>query len=220
MRAALGAASELLFTLTESWTNELSPNAARGRVMAAYTAALSLGFAAGPALLAAAGLGRPRLFRWRRAGAGGDPAAAVAKLRVPEREEAPPVTPLRYLRLAPVAIAATLLNAAVETAGLSFITLYATRMGWSQTAGMHLITTLMVGAIVLQLPIGWLADRLPGAASRWCWRRSRRSVHGRHPRCSRCHGLRSAPSSFGVACSSASTRSCWSRSAIGSRVPS
>ena len=80
---------------------------------------------------------------------------------MPEREEACRSTPLRYLRLAPVALAATLLNAAVETAGLSFITLYATKMGWTETAGMHLITTLMVGAIVLQLPIGWLADRLP-----------------------------------------------------------
>ena len=161
LRAALGAASELLFTLTETWANELSPESARGRVMATYTAALSLGFAAGPAILAAVGSGD----RAYLAGAALALAAILPllwpKLRVPEREEAPPVTPLRYLRLAPVAIAATLLNAAVETAGLSFITLYATRMGWSETAGMHLITTLMVGAIVLQLPIGWLADRLP-----------------------------------------------------------
>ena len=57
LRAALGAASELLFTLTETWANELSPEAARGRVMATYTAALSLGFAAGPAILAAVGSG-------------------------------------------------------------------------------------------------------------------------------------------------------------------
>ena len=96
---------------------------------------------------------------------------------MPERARGQAGAPLRYLRLAPVALAATLLNAAVETAGLSFITLYATNMGWTETAGMHLITTLMVGAIVLQLPIGWLADRLPGP---WpgarCWRRSR-------PRC-------------------------------------
>ena len=70
-----------------------------------------------------------------------------------------------------------------------------------------------------------VADRLAcrPAARPWprtgVWRRSRPSVHGLHPPCSRCHGLRSAPSSSGVACSSASTRSCWSRSAIGSRVP-
>ena len=161
LRAALGAASELLFTLTESWSNELSPESARGRVMATYTAALSLGFAAGPALLAYLGSGDHAYLA-------GAALALVAvlpllwpRLRVPEREKAPPLALLRSLRLAPLALAATLLNAAVETSGLSFITLYATRMGWSETAGMHLITTLLVGAIVLQLPIGWLADRLP-----------------------------------------------------------
>ena len=157
----LGAASELLFTLTETWSNELSPEAVRGRVMATYTAALSLGFAAGPALLAHLGSGDHAYF----AGAALALAAILPlmwpRLRVPEREEDVPIAPLRSLRLAPLALAATLLNAAVETSGLSFITLYATKMGWSQTAGMHLITTLMVGAIVLQLPIGWLADRLP-----------------------------------------------------------
>jgi MFS family permease len=62
--------------------------------------------------------------------------------------------------LAPIAIATTLLNAAVETAGLSFIVLYATGMGWSEEQGLRLVSTLMVGAIVLQLPIGWLADRV------------------------------------------------------------
>jgi len=161
LRAALGAASELLFTLTESWSNELSPESARGRVMATYTAALSLGFAAGPALLAYLGSGDHAYL----AGAALALAATLPllwpRLRVPEREKAQPLALLRSLRLAPLALAATLLNAAVETSGLSFITLYATRMGWTETASMHLITTLLLGAIVLQLPIGWLADRLP-----------------------------------------------------------
>lgn len=33
------------------------------------------------------------------------------------------------------------------------------RLGWSESAATLLISTLMVGAIVLQLPIGWLGDR-------------------------------------------------------------
>ena len=62
LRMALGAASEALFTLTETWTNELSPEDARGRIMATYTAALSLGYAAGPALLAWLGSGDEAYF--------------------------------------------------------------------------------------------------------------------------------------------------------------
>jgi len=68
--------------------------------------------------------------------------------------------PWRYLRLAPVALMVTVLNAAVETAGLSFVALYAGNQGWNEAAAMRLVTTLMIGAIALQLPIGWLADRM------------------------------------------------------------
>jgi hypothetical protein len=63
---------------------------------------------------------------------------------------------LRYLRLAPVAMAATMLNAAVETSGLSFLALYAISLGWSEPRATYLLSAMMVGAIVLQLPIGWL----------------------------------------------------------------
>jgi MFS family permease len=64
------------------------------------------------------------------------------------------------MRLAPIAIATTVLNAGVETAGLSFISLYATQLGWTEARAMQLISVLMLGAIVLQLPIGWLADKM------------------------------------------------------------
>ncbi|NKC23284.1 MFS transporter [Ochrobactrum oryzae] len=54
----------------------------------------------------------------------------------------------------------TAINSAVETAGLSFLAIYAMRLGWNETEGAQLITVLMVGAIALQLPIGWLSDKM------------------------------------------------------------
>jgi MFS family permease len=36
--------------------------------------------------------------------------------------------------------------------------LYAQSLGWDESGGTRLIAILMVGAIALQLPIGWLAD--------------------------------------------------------------
>jgi MFS family permease len=33
-------------------------------------------------------------------------------------------------------------------------------LGWSEQQGVQLVSALMVGAIILQLPIGWLADRM------------------------------------------------------------
>lgn len=33
-------------------------------------------------------------------------------------------------------------------------------MGWTEQGGLQLVTTLMIGAIILQLPIGYLVDKL------------------------------------------------------------
>jgi MFS family permease len=160
LRLLLGMGAEVLFVLTETWTNDLSSDRVRGRMMAVYTASLSLGFAGGPAILSLVG-SEPRAY-W----IGGAIAALAIVPLLGSWLVLPQATPLerggtmRYLRLAPIAVATTLLNAAVETAGLTFIALYATGMGWSQLQGLRLVSALLLGAIVLQLPIGWLADRV------------------------------------------------------------
>jgi MFS family permease len=160
LRMALGAAAEVLFVMSETWTNVLSDEASRGRTMAIYTAALSLGMVLGPALLAQIGVNNSAYVM----GAAISICAAFFVLPpwilAPERSAPERAQPLRYLKLAPIAMATTVLNAGVETAGLSFIALYATGMGWSEHRAMQLISTLMFGAIVLQIPIGWLADKM------------------------------------------------------------
>jgi MFS family permease len=161
LRLLLGAASEVLFVLSETWTNHLSTEATRARSMAAFTAAMSVGFALGPLLLSMT----------RTTGAlpflvGAVPPLAamlligVPRLIEPEMHGPNRANPLLTLRLAPVAMAATALNAAVETAGLSFLALYATSLGWGELRATGLVSVMMVGAIVLQLPVGWLGDRV------------------------------------------------------------
>ena len=167
LRILLGAAAEVLFVLSETWTNQLSNPQSRGRTMAIYTAALSLGFAGGPAILSLVGTGSAAYM----VGAG-IVALALLPILSPVLAAAPALHPAtanmrQYLRLAPIAVGTVVLNAAVETAGLSFIALYAAGMGWSVERGMQLVSTLMVGAIVLQLPIGWLADHM--APKRLVW---------------------------------------------------
>jgi MFS family permease len=160
LRLLLGVGAEALFVMTETWTNELSSATTRGRTMAVYTAALSLGMVCGPSVLSWIGTGPNAYF----VGAGIAASACVLIILpwvlTPPRFESSGANPLRYMRLAPIAMATTVLNAAIETAGLSFIALYATGQGWSAQGAMRLISTLMLGAIVLQLPIGWIADRV------------------------------------------------------------
>ena len=160
LRLALGAASEVLFVLSETWTNDLADDTTRGRTMAVYTAMLSAGFAGGPAIVAFAGSGATAYLIGSALAL-----AAIAPLLwpriVPPAPLEPSTTPARaYLAMAPLAIATTVLNAAVETAGLSFLPLYAMGLGWTEQQGMQLVSTLLVGAILMQLPIGWLADKM------------------------------------------------------------
>jgi MFS family permease len=160
LRIALGIGAEALFVMSETWTNELSSEATRGRTMALYTAALSLGMVCGPSLLSALGIGRTAYFVGAAIAAAAMALVVLPWVIAPARFEASGTNPLRYMRMAPIAMATTLLNSAVETAGLTFLALYATGQGWSEDRALNLISTLMLGAIILALPIGWIADRM------------------------------------------------------------
>ncbi|WP_439598228.1 MFS transporter [Falsiroseomonas sp.] len=161
LRILLGAASEVLFVLSEYWTNSLSTEATRARAMAAYTAAMSLGFAMGPLVLSVVGSAGAAPFL---VGSGIALLAAlfIASPRVvaPGFDKPSHGSPLHFMRLAPVAMAAVAVNAAIETAGLSFLALYAVQLGWAEGEATQLMSCMLVGAILLQLPIGWLADKM------------------------------------------------------------
>ena len=161
LRIALGAASETMFVMSETWLAHLSNEATRTRTMAIYTTALSLGFALGPMILAAVGSQGETPFVI------GSVVALIALgsiampwVRNPSFAKPEHRNPLRYLWLAPVAVAATLVNAAVETAGMSFLPLYAMQAGWAEQSATTLLSVLLLGAIVMQLPIGWLGDHM------------------------------------------------------------
>jgi MFS family permease len=161
LRLALGAASETMFVMSETWLSQLSDESSRTRTMAIYTAALSLGFALGPMILTLVGAGGRAPFLI----AGGMALIALLSVampwvRAPAFERPSHSNPLRYLMLAPVALAATLVNAALETAGMSFLPLYAMRVGWDEQSATLLLSVLLLGAILLQLPIGWIGDRV------------------------------------------------------------
>jgi MFS family permease len=160
LRIALGAAGEVLFVLSETWTNELAAAESRGRTMAVYTAALSLGFAGGPAIIAWVGASTVAYVIGAAVALAAALPLASPWLVNPPAMHAAQTKFRHYLTLAPVAVATTVLNAGVETAGLSFLGLYATARGFGEAQAMQLVSTLMVGAILLQVPIGWLADKM------------------------------------------------------------
>lgn len=159
LRLLLGIATELILVVTETWLNQQSADRQRAKTLATYTAMLSLGFALGPVILSLQG-----------AGSGAFVTAAVlalsaalcltraSLLKIASHSPAPRSL-MSWLRVMPLALAATMLNAALETAGMNLLAVYAMNLGWPEAEATSLIAVLLVGAIVLQLPVGWLADR-------------------------------------------------------------
>lgn len=161
LRFGLGIFSEIIMVQTETWLSDSTVESTRARTMAMYTAGLSAGFACGPLILVITGSDGGLPF------AVGAAIALLACLslrgtRMGEVTHAQDGAPsfMRCFKLAALAIAATALNAAVEVAGLNFLSLYTMSLGWSEQQGTLAISVLMLGAILFQLPIGWLADRL------------------------------------------------------------
>ncbi|MDR1490060.1 MAG: MFS transporter [Desulfovibrio sp.] len=161
LRILLGSSSETLFVLSETWLNALSSEETRARAMGVYTAALSVGFALGPLILSAVGSDG---FLPYLVGTGLTLLSALCilspRIATPQIEKPAYGNAFHYMRLAPLALAATALNAAIETSGLTFLPLYALSLGWPEHQATQLMTCIMFGAIVLQLPVGWLGDKM------------------------------------------------------------
>jgi MFS family permease len=161
LRILLGGASQILFVLAQAWVTGLSTEKNRGRALAVYITFVSLGLALGPLILALIGSldATPYLV-----GAAlvllGVLLLLTPHLVVPPFERPPAGGLLRFFRIAPIAILTTMLNAGLEAAGLCFLPLYAMSAGWTEERATLLISTLMFGAILMQIPIGWLGDKV------------------------------------------------------------
>ncbi|MGB9098488.1 MFS transporter [Erwinia sp.] len=161
LRLGLGMFSEVIMVQTETWLNGSTIERARGKVLALYTAGMSLGFASGPLLLVSTGSVSDIAF-YVAASLAVFAAMLIGLTGMPRTDRPGDGTEslLNSLKLATLPIMATVLNAAVEVLGMNFLSLYAMKLGWSESASVLLISVLMFGAIILQLPVGWLADKV------------------------------------------------------------
>lgn len=161
LRLSLGIFSEIILVVAESWLNHTTPEEARARTMSLYVASLSTGFAFGPLILSAVDHASGMAFVI----ASFITLTAVALVGTLTSTGSPMTTyksaPLtRYLQLMPLALMATAMNGALESAGINLLVIYAMKLGWLKEEATWLLSILLLGAIVLQLPIGWAAERM------------------------------------------------------------
>lgn len=161
IRFLLNAALQSLFVVSEVWINTLATERTRGRLIGLYGALATGGFAAGPALAAQFAEGSPAPF-WLGAAAiliGVLPVLA-ARTVAPVIEHASVRGIAGVLAISAIPILGAFAHAATETAATSFLPVFAVREGWLQSDALLLITVFGLGNVLLQIPIGWLADKI------------------------------------------------------------
>ncbi len=160
LRMLLGAIGSSIFTASEAWINLLAGDAARGRIIGVYAAALSAGFGLGPLLLSVTGIEGWAPFI---ANAAITAAAALPLLGAGEvahgfgHERG--ANPLAMFARAPFLLFAVAMFGLYETALLNLLPIWGVRVGLGEGAAAATLSAIYFGAIALQVPIGWLSDK-------------------------------------------------------------
>ncbi|WPO99871.1 MFS transporter [Pseudomonas sp. HR96] len=162
LRLLIGSVLTIVFILGESWINQLLIERWRGRLVALYGSTYALSQLAGPLLLGALGTDSDYGF-WAGAGL-----LVLSPLLLLGRSGAPRTQSAHvslsdlagFCRGLPVIAWAIALFAAFEAMILTLLPIYCVNQGYSASVALYMVSAVVVGDALLQLPIGALADRM------------------------------------------------------------
>lgn len=162
LRLLLGGCLTVTFILGESWINQLVPDRLRGRLVAVYGSAFAVSQLCGPLILGVLGTASDMGF-WLSIGL---LLLGIAVLW--QVDGAPQVNAqsasgsgvMGFVRRMPAVAWAVVLFACFEAMVLTLLPVYLIREGFAQTLALLMVSTVVLGDAVLQLPIGWLADKV------------------------------------------------------------
>ncbi|HTV94548.1 MAG TPA: MFS transporter [Steroidobacteraceae bacterium] len=161
LRFLTGCTLGLSWIASEIWLNTVSGADARGTVMGVYGTVFSLGTVAGPSLLEFTGT-----HGWLPFAVGAvalivtlAPLAALENTASVPQGFTPPRELMGVVRAAPLVMLAALVAGLVESADLTLLPLFGLRSGFAERTALLLLAVFMAGNVVLQAPIGLLADR-------------------------------------------------------------
>ena len=147
------------WVVSEIWMNVVVEERRRGRVMGIYAAMVALGMALGPLVLQVVGVYGPLPFL-----TGAALSLLVAAPLLPHWRTAPRIRIdqssgfVTVVMLAPLAMFAAFACGLGEQVAFSFLPVYAVGAGVSADTGALWLSAFVMGNVVLQWPIGWLAD--------------------------------------------------------------
>lgn len=156
-----GAVDGVPWVLSEIWINIVVEERRRGRAMALYAMLIAAGMALGPFVLQAVGVYGPLPFLTCAA-----IALLIAVPLLPYWKTAPAIAPepgsgfAAVVLAAPLAMLAAFSSGVGEQVAFSFLPVYAVSSGVPPKIGALWLSVFVIGNLVLQWPVGWLADRI------------------------------------------------------------
>jgi MFS family permease len=159
LRFLSGAAASIQWVISETWLNIIATDRDRGRIMGLYASVLAAGFALGPLMIGAVGLEGFLPFLLV--------ALAIALSALPVFLAAGLVPPMpahhrgslaAAFRAQPLVMACGLGGGLMDFALFALLPIYGLRHGLGQDSTVLLLSLFIGGNVLLQIPIGWLAD--------------------------------------------------------------
>ena len=163
LRLLQGMSISTLFVLSEAWIVEFAGSDHRGKIVAIYGSILSASFGTGPALVGWIGIEgwMPFVLGSAVILLGIIPLSIVRETETPSPEETRISGLFGFAPKALMLLGAVAAFAIFDAATLSLLPVYGIQTGLDLAAAAMALTALIVGNVVLQFPIGWLADTFP-----------------------------------------------------------
>ncbi|MDM7947516.1 MAG: MFS transporter [Oceanibaculum nanhaiense] len=161
LRFALGISVGIAWIASEAWLNAIVTDRNRGKMLGLYVTCFAGGFALGPVIVGTVGLQGPVPFLIAAAILG------ASALPLPLARHALPPVPshaagniLRLMLLAPTIMLAAAISGLSDATVFALLPVYALRVGFAPETAVLLLSTFLAGNLALQVPLGWLADRV------------------------------------------------------------
>jgi MFS family permease len=159
IRFLIGMAAAVHWITSETWINLMATSTSRSRVMGIYASVMALGFVLGPLVVNLTGIDGWLPFVVVSVALG------VALLPVALAREVAPAVSVHgtvsiaaALAAAPTVMMAALVAGFVDASLFTLIPVYELRAGFDREMAIASLSIFMAGNLILQLPLGWLAD--------------------------------------------------------------
>ena len=166
LRFLAGAAVSIQWVVSETWLNLVANERDRGRIMGIYATVMALGFAIGPSLIGLVGIDgwTPFLLIVLAMLLSASPLPLSRGLApaMPAHQEVPLA---RLVRAQPLVMACAVLGGVADLALFSLLPVYGLRHGLDQSQALIAVSVFVGGNVVLQIPIGWIADHMSRRAT-------------------------------------------------------